>query len=255
MNDIVIESVSVTFHHRDGTPFGALQDVSFSVPRGSLVCIVGPSGCGKSTLLKLLIGMLEPTSGRAWIDPARRAEGIAYIQQGTYLLPWRTLSQNAALGVEIRNDLNEPSLDRIRDEIRAFGLERFEHAYAEELSGGMKQRVELIRAVESRPAVLLCDEPFSAIDFVTRLELNTRFKKMCRIYGISTLLVTHNIEEALFLGDTVLVMSGRPGRIVGVHQPKFSSGGEDAVKCREAPEFAQLFNDVWEELGEWHIHV
>jgi NitT/TauT family transport system ATP-binding protein len=116
----------------------------------------------------------------------------------------------------------------------------------------MSQRVALIRALESKPHILFCDEPFSAIDFVTRLSLTTRFKKMCRVENITTVFVTHNIEEAIFLGDKVVVMSGLPGRIVATYSPTFSTGGEDAVECRRAPEFGELFVKIWKDLGNAH---
>jgi len=228
----------------------ALEDVSFSVERGKLFCIVGPSGCGKTTLLRILAGLNEPTDGKFWLDPERVALGIAYIQQSPQLLPWRTLLQNAALGAELKKAISPTSIGRIQHEISEYGLEGFENSMPSELSGGMKQRADIIRALESRPNILLCDEPFSAIDFVTRLSLNTKFKKMCRIHGITTVFVTHNIEESIFLADEIAVMSGRPGRIVAGYTPKLSKHSEDAVRCRESPEFSDLFLRIWEDLRD-----
>lgn len=245
--DISVKHVGMIFQ-KNGEEVVALNDVNFEIEPGKLFCLVGPSGCGKSTLLKIMLNLLIPTKGEVWLNPIRKNAGIAYIQQSSLLLPWRTLMQNASLGAEIRDSLNDITIDRIKNEIKVYGLEGFEDKLPNELSGGMKQRVDIIRSLESRPKLLLCDEPFSSIDFVTRLEMNTRFKKMCRIHGITTVFVTHNIEEAIFLGDIVGVMCSRPGKIVSIYKPKLSKSSEDAVKCRESPEFSELFMKIWEDL-------
>ncbi|MCH7575219.1 MAG: ATP-binding cassette domain-containing protein [Candidatus Marinimicrobia bacterium] len=246
--DIVAENLGKTFSN--GTKhLIAIENVAIEVGRGKLFCIVGPSGCGKSTLLRLLIGLLEPTTGKVILDLDRRNKGIAYVQQTASLLPWRTVLQNALLGAELKGPLNSTIVERIKNGIREYGLAGFEQSMPPELSGGMRQKVDIIRAIESRPKILFCDEPFSAIDFVTRLELSTRFKKMCRVHGITTVFVTHNIEEAIFLGDEIVVMSGRPGRIISKYIPALSIGSEDAVKCRESPEFSDLFFKIWKDLG------
>ncbi|MEK6303345.1 MAG: ATP-binding cassette domain-containing protein [Acidobacteriota bacterium] len=245
--DIVANDVSMAFT-RGSEKLTALDSVSLTVLRGSFLSIVGPSGCGKTTLLRILAKLLTPTTGEVWIDPGQLKEGIAYVPQSPLLLPWRTLLQNAALGLELKGKLNAAKVERIKAEIQEFGLGGFEESVTAELSGGMAQRASLIRALESRPRILFCDEPFSAIDFVTRLGLTTRFKLLCGVHNMTTVFVTHNIEEAIFLGDQVAVMSGRPGKIVATHHPNLSIGSEDAVACRQAPEFAQLFAQIWEEL-------
>lgn len=248
-SDIVAKDVGMVFA-RGNKPLVALDSVDLTVARGSLVAIVGPSGCGKSTLLKILAQLLVPTKGEVWIDPKQLQDGIAYVPQSPLLLPWRTLLQNVSLGLELKGQLDSGGLERINASIDRYGLSGFEHSLPTELSGGMAQRVALIRALESRPKILFCDEPFSAIDFVTRLSLTTQFKYMCGVNNITTVLVTHNIEEAIFLGDKVIVMSGRPGRIIATHHPELSVGGEDAVECRRAPEFSQLFVQIWKELKD-----
>lgn len=245
--DIKVTNLGKTFQSDTGDVV-ALSNVTFEVRRSNLFCIVGPSGCGKSTLLKLLLGLLERTEGNVWLHPDRVKEGIAYVQQTSLLLPWRSSLQNASLGSELKRALNATVVERIIEQIYSYGLGGFEQKFPTELSGGMKQRVDIIRALESRPRLLFCDEPFSAVDFVTRLELNSRFKRMCQVYGITTVFVTHNIEEAIFLGDMVAVMSGRPGRIVASYEPELSIGRDDAVRCREAPEFHSLFQSIWNDL-------
>lgn len=250
--DISVSDVAKDFSSRNGTPLTVIQDITLEVRHGELVVIVGPSGCGKTTLLRVIQGLLQPSRGDIWINPDRRREGAAYVQQSAVLLPWRTLFQNVALGLEVRERIDSPRQRFLHEEIVSFGLEGFEDSLAAELSGGMRQRAALIRALASRPKLLFCDEPFSAIDFVTRLRLNTRFKFMCRVQGITTIFVTHNIEEAIFLGDRVLVMSGRPGRVVAEYEPDLSIGSEDAVECRKSPEFSDLFSRIWEDLRRGH---
>jgi NitT/TauT family transport system ATP-binding protein len=191
------------------------------------------------------------------VDADRKNSGISYVPQDASLLPWRTARQNACVGMELKKEagggslsaVNLEFLDSLFDDWR---LKGFEDKYPSELSGGMAQRVALIRALVSRPSILLCDEPFSAIDFVTRLRLNTEFKSLCKVRQITTVFVTHNIEEAIFLGTKVVVMSGRPGRVVSSYQPRFSKGGNNAVECRQSPEFEQLFQSVWQDLEEHH---
>lgn len=234
------------------TSLDVLDDVDFSIHDGELVAIVGPSGCGKTTLLRLLAGFDKPTKGSIWVKPELRDNSTAVISQSAALLPWRTLFQNACLGLEIRRMMNVNSIQYIRTLIDEYGLAGFDHALPHQLSGGMRQRVAVIRALGSRPRLLLCDEPFSSIDFVTRLELSTLFRHMCRARRITMVIVTHNIEEALFLGERVIVMSGRPGRVVAIRNPFFSVGRENAVRSRESPEFWPLFRQVWNDLKEHH---
>ncbi len=245
--DIRVSGISMVYCS-NRNKITALEHVSFEVARGTLLCIVGPSGCGKSTLLRALLGLLIPTTGSVWLDEERKRNGIAYVQQMPQLLPWRTLLQNAVLGTEIKGNISPARIEAVKDEIKGYGLEGREDNIASELSGGELQRVAIIRALESRPSLLFCDEPFSAIDFVTRLELSTRFKKMCRLHNITTVFVTHNIEEAIFLADEVLVMSGSPGRIIAKYHPRLSLNSQDAVKCRESPEFSQYFTQIWDNL-------
>jgi NitT/TauT family transport system ATP-binding protein len=228
----------------------ALQHVSITVGQGKMLCIVGPTGSGKSTLLRILLGFQTPTEGSVRIIADRRREGIAYIQQDSQLLPWRTVLQNAALGRELKGRIKPPDVLGLRAELESFGLERFAETKSNELSGGMRQKVALVRALASRPRILFCDEPFSAIDFVGRLELNTLFKKMCGNEKITTVLVTHNIEEAIFLGDEIVVLSNRPGRVVAKYDVTLSQGAHDAVLVRKDPEFQRLFLEIWGNLRD-----
>ncbi len=244
--DILVSALAVSYNTSAG-PLKVLDQITFSVQRGHMCCIVGPSGCGKSTLLRAVLGMVAKSGGSIHLNDERLREGIAFVQQDCPLLPWRTALQNACLGAEVRNKLSEVAVGRIRRRLSDdFGLGGFEDSLTAELSGGMRQRVAIARALESSPALLFCDEPFSAVDFVGRLSLTRHFKFMCRVAQITTLFVTHNIEEAIFLGDVVLVMTGRPGHIKRAYHPRL--GSADPVKCRTESQFSELFQNIWDDL-------
>jgi NitT/TauT family transport system ATP-binding protein len=246
--DVELTKVQVTFR-QGAAELRVLGPIDLIVPRGRLVTIVGPSGCGKSTLLRVIAGLIPETGGSVAVDRS----AIAYVPQTPSLFPWRTARQNACIGLELHTLAKGEKLERaniayVNSLFEKWRLTGFEDTYPDELSGGMAQRVALIRSLASQPRLLLCDEPFSAIDVITRLRLTTEFKSMCKVEKITTILVTHNIEEAIFLGDDVIVMSGRPGRIVNVYHPRFSRGGENAVECRTAPEFEREFQAIWRDL-------
>lgn len=226
----------------------AIANITLEVFDGETVCIVGPSGCGKSTLLKILVGLLDPTNGRVVPAEQIRTRGIGFVQQRPALLPWRTVMENAILGIEVKRQITADTLDGIRDELFEFGLRGFEDAPIEALSGGMMQKVALIAALFGNPALLACDEPFSAVDFVSRLSLLNIFKNKCYLNDITTVFVTHNIEEAIFLGHRVIVLSGRPGQVVDIVPIDQLEHDDDIVKCRQTPEFMALFQRIWTSL-------
>ncbi|MFJ1797612.1 ABC transporter ATP-binding protein [Streptomyces sp. NPDC088180] len=213
-----LADVSVRFRSkkRDVTAIG---DVSLDVAPGEFVAIVGPSGCGKSTLLKLVAGLLTASSGEVLLGGERVTgprHDIGYVFQRAALLEWRSALRNILLQAEIRH--MEPTVARARaDElIRMTGLTGFEDAYPHELSGGMQQRVALCRALLHEPPVLLMDEPFGALDALTREQMNTELNRIWRTTGTTVLLVTHSISEAVYLADRVVVMSPRPGTVTEV---------------------------------------
>jgi NitT/TauT family transport system ATP-binding protein len=272
--DIDIRAVSKRYGD-----LAVLSDISFTVQARRFTCIVGPSGCGKTTLLRLLLGLDTPSSGQILVNAEAQKDGIAYIPQKSLLLPWRTALQNVCLGLEAKGPLQFPnrqtmslqayakarwramkasrigkaSLDYLLPLMGRYGLGGFENAYPSELSGGMEQRVSILRAFARNPRILVCDEPFSAVDFVTRLKLNSEFRDLCVTSGTTVVFVTHNIEEALFFADDLLVLSGRPGRIVERYKPQYSIGRHDPVEVRKDPEFGRLFSDVWHKLESSHV--
>jgi NitT/TauT family transport system ATP-binding protein len=247
--DIKVEGVSKQFGK-----LPVLSDISFTVAPRAFTCIVGPSGCGKTTLLRLLLGLESPTFGKVHIDDEARAQGIGYIPQKPLLLPWRTALQNISLGLEVKpgSNVKRANVDYLLSLMSRYGLHGFENAFPRELSGGMEQRVSILRAFARNPRILICDEPFSAVDFVTRLKLNSEFRDLCASANTTVVFVTHNIEEALFFADELLVLSGRPGQIVKRYEPHFTIGSHDPVEVRKDPEFSRLFAQVWSDLESTH---
>jgi NitT/TauT family transport system ATP-binding protein len=183
------------------------------------------------------------------LNGERAKAGIGYVPQEPNLLPWRTAFQNAAVGLEIAGrERGKPERDRVLELFARFGLSGKRDGLPRELSGGMRQRVAVIRCLAAQPRMIFMDEPFSAVDFVTRLEADTMLRYFCRDLGATVVVVTHNIEEAIFLGDRVVVMGGAPGRIVAEFDTTLSVAHDNAVNYRAAPEFGRLFRDIWKTL-------
>jgi len=226
----------------------AIDKIDFEVKRSEILSVVGPSGCGKTTLLRLLQGLIEPSAGTITIDPKRRCAGTAYIQQSPALLPWRTVLQNAAIGLELKGRCTRDAIQGVSARLDRWELGQLVNQLTSKLSGGEKQRVDIIRSLESKPALLFCDEPFSAIDYITRFRLSTEFKKLCRLEEVTVVFVTHNIEDAIFLSDEIVVLSRRPARVVAIHRPRLEIGSEDALKCRESPSFEPLLKTILDQF-------
>ena len=240
---------SLSFEHigmifPDGTE--AVRDVSFTVRKGEFVTVVGPSGCGKSTLLKLASGLLHPTSGRVQVDRER----LGYVFQDATLLPWRTVQGNVELFAEL-HDIAKPDRARLAgDAIELVGLTGFEHHYPKALSGGMKMRASLARALTLKPPVFLFDEPFGAVDEITREHLNEETQQLFQREGFAGLFITHSISEAVFMSTRVLVMSARPGRLVAEFEVPFDY--PRSPDLRFDPEFAKLSGEVSHALRGSH---
>jgi NitT/TauT family transport system ATP-binding protein len=214
---IACEQVGLTYSGKSGAPVRALQDVNVRIAAGKVTAIIGPSGCGKSTLLLLIRGLLRPSTGRvqflnAEARPAA-APRMATVWQSFNLFPWRTVLDNAAFGLELEGLGKAERRDRAAHALSRVDLAGFEQKYPRQLSGGMRQRVGLARALVMEPEVLLLDEPFGALDAQTRLVLQEQLAQLVERAGTTAILVTHSIEEAILLADTVVVMTARPGRI------------------------------------------
>jgi ABC-type nitrate/sulfonate/bicarbonate transport system ATPase subunit len=219
---------------RDGKPLPVLNSVGLDVNPGELVALVGPSGCGKTTLLHIISGLVQPDSGAICIDNRRVTDArshVAYMQQKDLLLPWRKALANTLLGPEIVGANAAISEQEARALFAEFGLEGFEQAFPEELSGGMRQRVALVRTLLCQKSILLLDEPFGALDALTRRQLQDWFLQAWEEFGFSALLVTHDVEEALVLADRVIVLSARPARVktslaISVPRPRIPTDSE-----------------------------
>ena len=216
---IDFESVSRSFRSRDGDEIAALKDVSLGIARNEFVTLVGPSGCGKSTLLRIAAGLILPTRGMARIDgtPVRAPrDETAMVFQSPTLLPWATVLDNVLFPLRMMGRMGPDSAERARELVRLVGLQGFEHKSPRELSGGMQQRVAICRALIHEPQVLLMDEPFGALDALTREELTLELLRIWETTPKTIVFVTHSIPEAVLLADRVAVMSARPGRIAEI---------------------------------------
>ena len=235
-------NISVTFP--DGTH--ALENVTFDVAKGEFVTIVGPSGCGKSTLLRIAAGLLDQTSGTVAVDRGR----LGYVFQDATLLPWRTVAQNVGLLAELHSIPDEERTRLVADAISLVGLEGFEHHYPKALSGGMLMRVSLARTLTLNPPVFLFDEPFGAVDEITRSRLNEETLALFAEESFAGLFITHSIAEAVFLSTRVLVMSSRPGTIVESFEVPF--GYPRSPELRFDPTFGELSGRVSQALMAGH---
>ncbi|MGC4909123.1 ABC transporter ATP-binding protein [Streptomyces cyaneofuscatus] len=247
---VQLADVSVRFRSkkRDVT---ALSDVSLDVAPGEFVAIVGPSGCGKSTLLKLVAGLLTASSGEVLLGGERVTgprHDIGYVFQRAALLEWRSALRNILLQAEIRRMPVAQARGRAAELIRMTGLTGFEDAYPHELSGGMQQRVALCRALLHEPPVLLMDEPFGALDALTREQMNTELNRIWRSTGTTVLLVTHSISEAVYLADRVVVMSPRPGTITEIIEVGLPAE-RDYSETLGRPEFRAAAAHIRDLLG------
>lgn len=246
---IEIQKVSMTYQSPDGE-LEALRNVSFQIPDGSFVSIVGPSGCGKSTLLSLMAGLEQPTDGKILYDGAKLTEPSAKVglmPQRDQLFEWLTIWKNVLLGPAIQGDKTQETQQEVRSLLEQYELAEFTQKQPSQLSGGMRQRCALIRTLAVSPDVLLLDEPFSALDYQTRLAVSDDIAKIIRQTGKTAVLVTHDISEAISMSDQIVVLSHRPGCVKSIHDLQ-TLDGLSAMERRRLPEFQMLFNAVWEEL-------
>ncbi len=245
-----IQHLSYAYHTMQGeTP--ALSDITFTVNSGDFVAIVGPSGCGKSTLLNLLAGMLTPESGTLLLNgtplTSDSRRHIGYMLQQDYLLEWRSIWKNVLLGLEIRHELTEESRTYAKQLLEKYGLEKFSQSKPSQLSGGMRQRAALVRTLVLKPELLLLDEPFSALDYQTRLSVSNDIGSIIRKEKKTAILVTHDLAEAVSLADRVIILTARPGRIQRIVSVSFPTN-LTPMERRDYDDFKTYFNLIWKEL-------
>lgn len=241
-----ITEIDFSYHTLSGET-KALNNITFDVKPNEFVGIIGPSGSGKSTILSLIFGLLMPSKGEVWLY---NQTSIGYMLQKDHLLEWRTIYKNLTLGLEINKQLTNEKKELIEQMLSDYGLSGFRDAKPSQLSGGMRQRAALIRTLALQPELLLLDEPFSALDYQTRLSVSDDIFSILRKEGKSAIMVTHDISEAISFCDRVIVLSKRPGTIKSIVPIVMSIDNKTPLAARNAPEFREYFNLLWGELNE-----
>lgn len=251
MIKVEIKNISMNYHSLTAeTP--ALKDISFSVSEGQFLSIVGPSGCGKSTLLNIIAGLITPSNGEIVIkrsDDRSSFSKIGYMFQKDQLFDWLTIWDNVLLGLKINQRITDENKDMVKNLLKSYNLWEFRNHHPRELSGGMRQRVALIRTLALRPEVLLLDEPFSALDYQTRLNISDEVYEIIKKEKKTTIMVTHDISEAISMSDEIIILSNRPAVIVKNISLQFDENYSLPLKRREAPNFRVYFNEIWKEMN------
>ena len=252
---LALEQLSFTYHTLSGET-KALENISFQIFPGEFVAIVGPSGCGKSTLLNIIAGQIPGYTGELLFHgtPFRSLKNqsadlhIGYMLQHDHLFDWRTIYKNVCLGLEIKNIMTEKNMDYVLSLLEKYGLYDFKDKKPSQLSGGMRQRAALIRTLALNPELLLLDEPFSALDYQTRLQVSNDIGNIIRENKKTAILVTHNLSEAISLADKIIVLTQRPASIKRIVNISLTITDNSSLGYRSAPEFNKYFNEIWEDL-------
>lgn len=248
-----IRDVSLSYHTSAGeTP--ALSHLTFDLMPGEFLAVVGPSGCGKSTLLNLICGLLSAEEGTILMNDTAPSPGdprIGYMLQKDHLLEWRTIYQNVTLGLEIRRELTPAKLKYIEEMLCTYGLDKFRNARPSQLSGGMRQRAALIRTLALKPELLLLDEPFSALDYQTRLNVSDDIGRILKKERKPAILVTHDISEAISMADRVIILTKRPATVTRIVTIDLGLTDRTPLSSRNAPQFKSYFNLIWKELNQY----
>lgn len=247
-----VRDVSLSYHSISGET-DALSRISFDLMPGEFLAVVGPSGCGKSTLLNLICGLLEAENGTILMDGkpvAKASSRIGYMLQKDHLLEWRSIYKNVLLGLEIRGELTKEKLSYIDEMFLTYGLDKFRNSRPSELSGGMRQRAALIRTLALKPDLLLLDEPFSALDYQTRLNVSDDIGRILKKEHKPAILVTHDISEAISMADRVIILTSRPATVAKIIPIHLDIEDRTPLSSRNAPDFKSYFNLIWKELNK-----
>ena len=245
-----IKNVSKIYQAKNGE-IEAIKDISFSVEQGEFVSIIGPSGCGKSTLLSIIAGLEEKNKGTLYIDGEENngiSPKIGYMLQKDSLLEWRSIYKNVILGLEIRKINTEVNRRYVEELLKKYHLYEFKDKYPSQLSGGMRQRVALIRTLAVKPKILLLDEAFSALDYQTRIMVTKDIYEIIKNENVTTLMVTHDISEAISMSDRIIVLTERPATVKTIHNINFEIENRNPLSVRESPKFSKYFDTIWKEL-------
>ncbi|MBQ3219094.1 MAG: ABC transporter ATP-binding protein [Clostridia bacterium] len=229
----------------------AINGLTFNCNDGEFISIIGPSGCGKTTILSLIAGLLAPSSGSILIDGEQLVKSnasLGYMLQKDQLFPWRTIEKNVFLPLEIKGINTNENKEYALSLLKKYGLEDFRKNFPDELSGGMRQRAALIRTLAAKPKLLLLDEPFSALDYQTRLSVCDDVYSIIKAEKKTAILVTHDISEAISMSDTIIVLTNRPAKVKSTHHPDID--GHSPIRRRESPKFSLWFEKIWRELNQ-----
>ena len=248
MEILTLKDVSLTYFSDNGET-KALDNISFGIKEGEFVSIVGPSGCGKTTILSIISGLLKPTSGTITSSDPKFFENnySGYMFQKDHLFEWRNILNNVYLGLEIQKRKTQENMEHVNSLLKKYGLWEFRDRYPNQLSGGMRQRVALIRTMALKPKIMLLDEAFSALDYQTRLNVCDDVSRILKEENITSVLVTHDLNEAISLSDKIIVLTKRPARVKTIHAVNLSHLGTP-LKRRESVEANNLFDVIWKEL-------
>ena len=231
-------------YHTKQNEILAVDNFSLNLKKGEFVAIVGPSGCGKSTILSILCGIDKASSGKIEIDQNLK---FGYMLQGDNLFDWRNIYKNCLLGLEIQNNLTKENIKYVNKLLDTYGLKEFKKAYPNNLSGGMRQRVSLIRTLATKPDILFLDEPFSALDYQTRLAVSDDVYQIIKKEKKSAIMVTHDLSEAISMADRVIVLSPRPSKIKNIYEIKLTNKSTP-IQNRKAKEFAYYYDKIWKDI-------
>ena len=243
-NLLEIKNLSKIYHDKDKELL-ALKDINFNVKKQEFVAIVGPSGCGKSTILSIIIGLLNKSSGEIIFNT--KNPKIGYMLQEDCLLPWKTVLDNCLLGLKLKKELNEENKNKVIDLLNKYGLGDFIESFPDSLSGGLKQRVALIRTLATDPDILLLDEPFSALDYQTRLSLSNDIKNIIESENKTAIMVTHDIAEAISMSDRVIILSNRPSTVKEIIDIKLDNK-KTPIENRQDKNFSYYYEMIWKGL-------
>lgn len=257
MNFLSLDSIHHTYFSTK-TATHALSDITLAVKEGEFVSFIGPSGCGKTTLLSIIAGLIRPTEGTILLNqqPIRKMkEKLGYMLQQDYLFPWKTIEENIFLGLTIMGTLTEEKRKEARALLAEMGLEGVETSYPRELSGGMRQRVALIRTLITEPQLLLLDEPFSALDYQTKLKLEDLVYSTLKSFGKTAILVTHDIGEAISMSDRIILFGSKPGYIHTIFEVPSPLKELMPFEVRNHERYPGFFQTIWKELEKLESRI
>ncbi len=248
-NNILEVSHLNKFYHDKNGEIEALKDVSFTIKDKEFVSIIGPSGCGKSTILSILSSLEKSSGGK--INFKNNSCVIGYMLQKDFLFPWRTILENCLIGLEINNTLNEENKAYVVNLLNTYGLSEFINKYPDSLSGGMRQRVALIRTLAIKPDILLLDEPMSALDYQSRLAISDDIYRIIKKEGKTAIMVTHDLAEAISMSDRIIVLSKRPAIVKNIYDINLTDK-KNPIHNRKAREFSYYYDMIWRDLD---VHI